>query len=143
MGPLLNQLKNASPVLIFEDDKKIKEAILDLKRKGFFWKDFRKSFYNKELDITFTLKDFENLIKDSHFLKEKIAKNGVKDKKEESLGRVRSATLIINFLIFLVIMNLFLGWIVFHVLFWVFLEAFLVFFLIAFVKIRKKIKNVN
>jgi hypothetical protein len=143
MGPLLNQLKNSSPGLIFESEKKIEKAVLDLERKGFFWKDFRKSFYNEELDISFTLKDFESFINDNHFLKEKIAKAIKKDKKEESLGKVKSATLIINLLIFLVIMNLFLGWIIFHLFVWLFFEAFLVFFLISFVKIRKKIKNVN
>ncbi len=143
MGPILNQLKNANPGLVFEDDRKIEKAVLDLEKKGFFWKDFRKSFYNKELDITFTTKDFEKFIFDNDFLREKVKESGVKNKKDESFGKLRSATLIINFLVFLVIMNLFLGWIIFHVILWLIFEILIVFFLISFVKIREKIKNVN
>lgn len=141
MLPILNQLKNISPALVWEDEKKMEKAVFYLEKKGFLWKDFRKLFYNKDLDIVFTVKDFEKLLNNHHYLEEKIGKT--ESKEEERSGKIKAAGVLINFLVFLVIMNLFLGWIIFHIIFWIILEGLLVFFLISFVKIRNKIKNVS
>jgi hypothetical protein len=144
MPPIENQLKNINPTLILQREEKITKTIFYLKENGFEWKETKKVFYNKKLDIVLTSQEFEKILEDNDFLRKLLKRNRNINEKDEYVGNIRAAGVLINCLVFLIIMNLFLGWIVFNIYFWVFLEIILVFFLISFIKIRNKIKkNVN
>jgi hypothetical protein len=146
MSFIENQLKNINPVLIWQKEEKIKKTILFLERNGFRWEETKKIFYNKKTDIVIDPEDFGKILENTIFFYEKVGKEKdlVHNKRRDCLEDVRIAGIVINFLVFLIIMNFFLGWIILNIYFWFFLEATLVFFLGSFVKIRNKIKkNVN
>ncbi len=146
MPPIENYLKNVNPTLILQREERITKTIFSLKERGFEWKETKKVFYNKKIDVVVNPYDFEKIIEDPGLLKEILKKNRSVNlnKRSECLGNIRAAGIIINCLVFLIIMNLFLGWIIFSVYFWILLEIIFVFFLISFTKIRNKIKkNVN
>lgn len=141
-----NQLKNINPVLIWQKEEKIEKTILFLEENGFKWRETTKVFCNEKTDVVINAEDFGKIIEDDKFFWEKVnqEKELKVDKHKNSLEDLKAAGLVINFLVFLIIMNLFLGWIIFNIYFWVFCEAMLVFFLFSFIKIRNKIKkNVN
>jgi hypothetical protein len=146
MPPIENHLKNINPTLILQREERITKTIFHLKEKGFEWKETKKVFYNEKIDIVISPYDFEKILEDNNFFEEVLKKDKdvIINKRSEYLGNIKAAGIIINCLVFLIIMNLFLGWIIFNIYLWVFLEIIFVFFLVSFIKIRNKIKkNVN
>jgi len=61
--------------------------------------------------------------------------------REDCLGDIRMATRVVNVLVFLLVFNLFLGWMFFHPFLWIFLELFIIFMLLSFIRVRKKLKK--
>ncbi len=143
MIPLTSKLKNLNPSLIWYSDKDIDGFMSFLEKEGFVWEEGRKTFYCERYDCTIRPKDVNKFINDHAGLQRRIQEKAVKKttKKKEISHNIRVAGYLINLLTFLVIMNLFLGWIILNIYFWIFLEIFLVFFLISFVKIRKKLRG--
>jgi hypothetical protein len=140
MISVINQLKKVEPDFTWYCEKEIEDAILYLEEKGFIWQKSKKIFYHQKLEIKIYPKEIKEIINNNGFLERRLLAKK-KDTAKELRENIRVASYLINFLIFSIIMNLFLGWIVLHVVFWIFLEVILVTLLISFVKIRKKIKS--
>ncbi len=140
MTPTPNQLKSVNPLLVWNSDDEINKAVFYLEKQGFFWSESRKVFYNERLGVTVSTQDIKKIINDNDFLDEKIEGAEKEDKKEEYLGNIKIAGKLINFFVFLIIVNLFLGWLFLHPFFWVFLEILFVFCLISFLKIGRKMR---
>ncbi len=140
MTPTPNQLKSVNPLLVWNSDDEINKTVSHLEEQKFFWSESRKVFCNERLGVTVSVREIKEIINGDDLLERRIKEAKERDKKEEYLGSIKVAGKLINFLIFLIIMNLFLGWLVLHFFFWIFLEIFFVICLIAFVKMRKKIR---
>ncbi len=143
MSLTANQLKGINPLLVWHSDKEINELISFLEERDFVWSDSRKAFRNEELGLTISARNVGKFINNCKVLEEEIKKKGKKssNKTEEHLGDIKAAGKMINFLVFLVIVNLFLGWIFLHPFFWVVVEIFFVTLLVLFVRMRKKIRT--
>ncbi len=142
MSLTANQLKSINPQLVWRSDKEINELISFLEERDFIWSDSRKVFRNEELEFTISVRNAVKFINNYKLLEKEIEKRKEKssNKKEEHLGDIKTAGKIINFLVFLVVVNLFLGWTFLHPFFWAIVEIFLVVLLVSFVRMRKKIR---
>ncbi len=140
---LVNKLKNVNPSLAWSSEKDIEAIITLLESSGFSWQESKKCFSHKDLSLLVYAKDISRFIGNISLLEEEIRSAGKKTKetKKEKKDNIRVASKVINFLVFLIIINLFLGWMVLHLFFWFLLEVIIVAVLVAFVKMRKKIKR--
>lgn len=139
----LNQLKKNDPLLVWYSNKEIEEIISFLHEEGFTWSNAKRALYNENLELVILPKDIRFFIDNKNLLYKKIEEGKINksEKKEDFLGNIKVAGYLINFLVFLAIINFFLGWIFFHFLVWLFLEVGIVFLLISFIKIKKKINK--
>jgi F0F1-type ATP synthase assembly protein I len=140
---LISKLKNINPLLAWSSDKELKKVIELLESSGFFWQDSKRSFLHKDINLTVSAKELSKFIGDVSLLEDLIKAAGEKKKetRDEKIGNIRVAGKVINVLVFLIIINFFLGWLALHLFFWALLEILLIALLVAFVKVRKKIKN--
>ncbi len=140
MTPTPNQLKSVSPLLVWSSDDEINKAVSLLEERGFFWSESRKVFYSEKLGVVVSAQDIKKIINGDDFLEKKIEGAKREDKKEVYLGNIKVAGKLINFFVFLIIINLFLGWLLLHPFFWILLEILFVICLITFLETRKKMR---
>lgn len=142
MKPSLSKLKIKNPFLIFYSDKKIEEAVIFLEKEGFFWKEDRNIFYSPKTKTLFSAHKIEKLLRNEKYFIESVLLSGRKteEEREERVKDVKTIEYLINFIVFLIIVNLFLGHLFFHILIWILLELIFLFLLFSFIKI-KKIEN--
>jgi len=140
MTPTPNQLRSANSLLVWSSDDEINKAVYLLEERGFFWSEPRKVFRNEKLRVTVSALEIKKIISGDEFLDERTERAKKEDKYDDYLGNIKVAGKLINFFVFLIIMNLFLGWLLLHLFFWIFLQIFFVICLIAFVKTRKKMR---
>ena len=142
MSLVVNQLKGTDPSLVWRSDKEISAVISFLEERGYCWSASRKVFRNENLESVISGRDIGRFINNHQALEKKIEKTKKRgNKKGEYLGDIIIAGKVINFFVFLVIINLFLGWIFLPTPFWVTTEVLFIILLIAFVKMRQKIRS--
>lgn len=136
-----DKLKKHNSLLVWYSEKELKDLIIFLNKNGFYFNEKRKNYYNDELNLLLEQEDLVNIINNNDFLFKKIKKDlEKKDRKSNYIkDDIRVAGYYINLFLFLGIINLFLGWIFFHILIWVFIQLFLMFSFVVFLKMRKKI----
>ncbi len=143
MRPTPEELRNKSYLLNWSADEEIEEFISYLMERNFTWKEDKGCFHNKETGFSVSMADFKRFMEDRELLEKEISRSVYEEKKrKEELyhpGNIKAADKVINFLIFFLVANLFLGSIFLHSVLWIVLVTISAFLLFLFIKIRKKI----
>jgi hypothetical protein len=142
----VNKAKIANPLLSLYADNEIEEVVLYLERIGFVWSDSKRAFYCEKTDKVIGLKKVISFIEDREELRKEIEINNeqIINKRKECLEDIRVADFFTNFLIFFIIINLFLGHLIFSNIAWIGIEIILIFLFWLFLRAKKTIeKKIN
>ena len=143
MKPTPDHLRKRNAHLVWYTDSEINSFISFLTSRGFVWSGKRKAFHLKKAGLLLFPDKLHKVIGDRELLEREIQyREEIKKEDErgsEDPSNIRTASLAINVLVFLMIINLFLGWIVLHFLLWILLEVVIVFLLFSLIRVRKKL----
>ncbi len=139
LSPL--ELKKNNSLLVWSSDKEVKDLIIFLNRNGFYWDEKNNYYYNKEHKISLEQEELLKIIENNELLF--IKANEILSKRDRKdnyiVDDVRVAGYFLNAFVFLGIMNLFLGWIFFHLIVWIIIQILLISAFLLFYKMKKKI----
>lgn len=142
-----DNLRRKNSLLTWNTDGEINDLISFLTEQGFVWLEKEQTLYSRRIDFYIKPEELKRFINDRELLKKELEFRG-ETKREEKKGinhpdNAKMATLLINILVVLMIVNFFLGWMIFHFVLWIFLELVIVFSLLSFIRVRKKIMATN